>query len=96
MSDLTATNCGCGNSNRSGCGCNSILWILILLSCCNGGDSSDGCGCGFGGAFSAEITPAVDATALSGFFFFFAAAEILSKISAAHILKIGSYEPIFS
>ena len=48
MSDLTATNCGCGTSSRSGCGCNSILWILILLSCCNGGDSSDGCG--FGGS----------------------------------------------
>ncbi len=60
MSDLTATNCGCGcengNSGNCGsifgggeCGC-SILWILLLLSVCggnNGGSflSNNGCGC---------------------------------------------------
>lgn len=44
MSDLTATNCGCGCEDRcdNGCGnnrsifggnnCCSIIWILILLS----------------------------------------------------------------
>ena len=48
MSDLTATGCGCGTSANNGCGCgnNSIIWIILLLSCCGG------CGCGgslFGG-----------------------------------------------
>ncbi len=33
MSDLAATNCGC---NDNGCGCNSIIWIILLLSCCGG------------------------------------------------------------
>ncbi len=57
MSDLTATNCGCGCENGgspagtsifgggSDCGC-SILWILLLLSLCNNGTSfanSNGC-----------------------------------------------------
>ena len=55
MSDLTATNCGCGcdNSCDNGCGngrsifggdCGcSILWILILLSIF--GNGFGGCGC---------------------------------------------------
>ncbi len=45
MSDLAATNCGC---NDGGCGCNSIIWIIILLSCCGNGNSgffnNNGCG----------------------------------------------------
>ena len=46
MSDLAATNCGCND----GCGCSSIIWIIILLSCCGNGGSglfsnnNDGCG----------------------------------------------------
>ena len=52
MSDLTATNCGCG---RERSGNNSCLWIILLLLFCGnsfGGDgnflSNDndgGCGC---------------------------------------------------
>lgn len=51
MSDLSATNCGCGcesgMSNWGGCN-NSCLWIIILLCCCGGlgGRGGDGCGCG--------------------------------------------------
>lgn len=46
MSDLAATNCGCGNEG----GCGSILWLIILLSLCNGNGGSffggnGGCGC---------------------------------------------------
>ena len=35
MSDLAATNCGCGNDG----GCGSILWLIVLLCLCigNGG-----------------------------------------------------------
>ncbi|MGN0291341.1 MAG: chorion class high-cysteine HCB protein 13 [Lachnospiraceae bacterium] len=40
MSDLAATNCGCGCDNERGC--NSIIWLIILLSCC---------GCGNNGLF---------------------------------------------
>jgi hypothetical protein len=36
MSDLAATNCGCDNSNS----CSSIIWILLLLSCCGNGGTS--------------------------------------------------------
>lgn len=45
MSDLSATNCGCGceRNERSGFGNNSCLWIILLLFCCGG------CGNGFGG-----------------------------------------------
>lgn len=48
MSDLAATNCGCGRNDG---GCGSILWLIVLLSLCNGGGSglfgnNDGCGCG--------------------------------------------------
>lgn len=44
MSDLAATNCGC---NDNGCGCNSIIWIILLLSCCgNNGSVFGGNGCG--------------------------------------------------
>lgn len=46
MSDLSATNCGCGcgNERSGGCGLgnNSCLWIILLLIFC-GGNS-----CGFG------------------------------------------------
>ena len=39
MSDLAATNCGCGCEDRNGC--SSIIWILLLLCCCgNGGGFS--------------------------------------------------------
>ena len=42
MSDLTATNCGCGCSVNSGSICCSMLiWLLLLSSCCGG--------CGNGG-----------------------------------------------
>lgn len=52
MSDITATNCGCGCDNecneRSNWGlfggngyCCSLIWLIILFSCC-------GCGSGFG------------------------------------------------
>ncbi len=50
MSDLAATNCGCGcdngisQGNNGGC-CNTLIWILILSSICGNGNS----GCGFGG-----------------------------------------------
>ena len=61
MSDLAATNCGCGCGN--GCGnngffggndcCSSIIWLFILFSCCGcgngnffGGNGGNGCGCG--------------------------------------------------
>lgn len=45
MSDLSATNCGCGceRNERSGFGNNSCLWIILLLFCCGG------CGNGFSG-----------------------------------------------
>lgn len=64
MSDLAATNCGCGcNGGMSTCGgnscCNIIIWIIILSALCgnNGGFGSvfsnngcgDDCGSGFGG-----------------------------------------------
>ena len=46
MSDLAATNCGC---NDGGCN-NSIIWIILLLSCCGGcgnnGSFLSGNGCG--------------------------------------------------
>ncbi|MCI5823259.1 MAG: chorion class high-cysteine HCB protein 13 [Lachnospiraceae bacterium] len=46
MSDLVATNCGCGSENNC---CSSLIWIILILSLCNNGTSSlsgDGCGCG--------------------------------------------------
>ena len=43
MSDLAATNCGCGCESSNGC--SSIIWILLLLSCC-GGNNGNGCGNG--------------------------------------------------
>ncbi|MDD3403170.1 MAG: chorion class high-cysteine HCB protein 13 [Hespellia sp.] len=38
MSDLSATNCGCGCDSGNGLfgGSNSCLWIIILLFCCGG------------------------------------------------------------
>ena len=35
MSDLTATNCGCGCETASNGG-NNCLWIILLLACCGG------------------------------------------------------------
>lgn len=53
MSDLSATNCGCGCEEvRSNGGCGNFLWIIILLSCCggcNGFGNGFGGGCGNGG-----------------------------------------------
>ena len=51
MSDLTATNCGCGCDNNCGGNWanNSCLWIILLLICCGGCGNNrigDGCGCG--------------------------------------------------
>lgn len=39
MSDLSATNCGCGcERTNNGCGSNnSCLWIILLLIFCGGG-----------------------------------------------------------
>ncbi|MBU3840778.1 MAG: chorion class high-cysteine HCB protein 13 [Candidatus Ruminococcus intestinipullorum] len=42
MSELSATNCGCGC--ESGFGGNSCIWIILLLFCCGGCGGS-----GFGG-----------------------------------------------
>lgn len=59
MSDLSATNCGCGCDSGCGnnctggnslfgngnCGC-SIIWIILLLSICGGNSwGQSGCGC---------------------------------------------------
>ena len=48
MSDLAATNCGCGCEGSNGC--SSIIWILLLLCCCGNGGGffgrGDGCGNG--------------------------------------------------
>ena len=51
MSDLTATNCGCGCDNNCGGNWenNSCLWIILLLIFCGGCGNNrigDGCGCG--------------------------------------------------
>ncbi|MDD6037961.1 MAG: chorion class high-cysteine HCB protein 13 [bacterium] len=51
MSDLAATNCGCGSEVNNGC--SSIIWIILLLCFCGGnkgwnfgsGNGSCGCGC---------------------------------------------------
>ncbi len=53
MSDLSATNCGCGcdrNERSGGCGIfngnNSCLWIILLLLFCGGDNNGrSGCGC---------------------------------------------------
>ena len=52
MSDLSATNCGCGceRNERSGFGNNSCLWIILLLFCCGG------CGNGLAITTVAETT----------------------------------------
>lgn len=43
MSDLTASNCGCsGNDGRSGNGCSNLIWIILLLSFCNGNNNGIG------------------------------------------------------
>ena len=51
MSELSATNCGCGcdnnTANLGGCGISSCALILILLFCCGGfGCGNDRGGCG--------------------------------------------------
>lgn len=56
MSDLSATQCGCGCQNNCGgifgrgSGCNSCIWIIILLLLSNNGSvfGNDDCGCGCG------------------------------------------------
>ena len=49
MSDLAATNCGCGCETRNNGGCGNIIWIILLLSCCGGwGNNNNSCGCSFG------------------------------------------------
>jgi len=48
MSDLTASNCGCGSNSifgGNGGGCSWIIWILLLSCVCG----NNGGGCGFGG-----------------------------------------------
>lgn len=54
MSDLTASNCGCGSNSILGGngGCSWIIWILLLSCVCggNGGGfgnilGGNGCGC---------------------------------------------------
>lgn len=46
MSDLAATNCGCGCETRNNGGCGNIIWIILLLSCCGGWGNNNSCGCG--------------------------------------------------
>ena len=67
MSDLTATNCGCGCEN--GNGMSSCLWIILLLCCCGG------CGNGFSGN-GFEMTAACGSS-------FFSAAAAGSETTAA-------------
>lgn len=45
MSDLTASQCGCGHDDNNGC--SSLIWLIILLSI-----FGNGCGCGCGGGSS--------------------------------------------
>lgn len=42
MSDLTATNCGCGNNSCGNNSCGNFIWIILLLCLCGGNDG--GCG----------------------------------------------------
>ena len=49
MSDLSATNCGCGCESSSGFGGNSCLWIILLLCCCGGCGGNGRSGFGGGG-----------------------------------------------
>ena len=44
MSDLAATNCGCGNSCGNGSCGNNILFLLLILCACGGCGNDDGCG----------------------------------------------------
>lgn len=48
MSDLAATNCGCGCETRNNGGCGNIIWIILLLSCCGGWGNNNSCGGGWG------------------------------------------------
>ena len=92
MSDLTATNCGCGCGGEDRCGNNnSCLWIILLLFCCGGfGNGHDnGCGC---------------VTAVSGSSYYFSAAADLVMdgdvaieiLFAANLFcKTGQHAPSF-
>lgn len=56
MSDLTATNCGCGCEGTTTNNSCNIIWTLLLLSCLcgNGGGCGgwgNGCGNGCGNGF---------------------------------------------
>ncbi|MGL5437370.1 MAG: chorion class high-cysteine HCB protein 13 [Lachnospiraceae bacterium] len=54
MSDLAATNCGCGCERNERGGCGNFIWIILLLCCCGGNDCDNGfggCGNGCGGDF---------------------------------------------
>ena len=71
MSDLAATDCGCGCSNNGNEGGCSWIIILLLLCCCGNGSSC------FGGfEMDAAITAAVP---LSGSYLSCAAVETASK-----------------
>ena len=37
MSDLVATNCGCGDNNG---GCSAIIWLILLSCLCGNGNGS--------------------------------------------------------
>lgn len=50
MSDLSATQCGCGNIFGGG-SCNNITWIILIIlllggNSCGSFFGGDGCGCG--------------------------------------------------
>ena len=92
MSELSATNCGCGCENGGiSNGNNSCLWIILLLCCCGGfGGGCNGGGCGWA-TISAETTPVCGSSCS------FAAAvdadsdSPLSKNSPVHILHRGVF-----
>ncbi len=53
MSDLTATNCGCGNNSNVCCNGNGFFggncsWIILLVFFCGGNGFGCGNGCGNG------------------------------------------------
>ena len=54
MSDLSATNCGCGQE-RSG-GCSSWIWLILIYFCinnyCGSNDGRDSSCGGFGNLFN--------------------------------------------
>ena len=92
MSELSATNCGCGCENGGiSNGNNSCLWIILLLCCCGGfggGCNGGGCGCGdnFGGNNSCLCNDPVFAAAVDA-----DSDSPLSKNSPVHILHRGVF-----